>query len=455
MAVYLSDVLRCEAGETGLHFALRNRQDGFATDTRKLIHKFTDGSVEKYLPESLLAVYGQTGVMGLPGATGVIGLKGSTGMQGATGLVGAASTVPGPQGDTGAQGYTGLQGIQGIQGATGVQGIQGIQGATGVQGIQGIQGATGLQGAQGIQGDTGVQGIQGATGVQGIQGETGLSGTAGYTGMRITNDGTLQVRYLNTSGATIYNGFLLCVDEDGVTGAALCLRKASEDSERIVGVSDHIDTIVNNGEWGWCTVKGITKALTGYNTTVNISAGDIIGQAPTYALANAGRISGSRNNTWKGIGYALEGSTAADELITIYFNGPTFGIQNFYYAPIINMTGVPDDVVLLTYVIDGGAVNMKIGSVSVDNSATDTAVYLTLPNFLKPSNDEYLNVCPGTYNFVNHNTVLSDEHLVAQFDSTNGLDLQLWKNSAGTLDGWTGTCGWYSDFNISYIKAAQ
>lgn len=110
MTVYLSDVLRPEDGETGLHYALRNRQTGYATDTKKIIHKFGDGSVSKYVPEDQMDAYGQTGVQGLPGATGanglgapgVTGLLGSTGLQGATGLGGAGSI-----GETGSQGETG------------------------------------------------------------------------------------------------------------------------------------------------------------------------------------------------------------------------------------------------------------------------------------------------------------------------------------------------------------
>lgn len=108
MTVYKSDVLRPETGETGLAIALRNRQTGYATDTFKMIHKFEDGTIKKYIPEDQLNVFGMTGIKGELGDQGATGIQGETGtgIQGTTGLPGAA----GNQGVTGAQGFTGLQG---------------------------------------------------------------------------------------------------------------------------------------------------------------------------------------------------------------------------------------------------------------------------------------------------------------------------------------------------------
>lgn len=416
--VTLADIERLETTETGGFFAARNMQSFYATDTKYFCHKYSDGSIVKYPPESALSLYGQTGVDGPRGATGLEGAPGVTGVQGQTGVS--------------------------VVGGTGLIGSTGVQGQTGAQGHTGGQGQTGLQGAAGAAG---------AVGQTGAQGYTGASGITGYTGMRITEDGTLQVRYFNSSGSSIYDGFLLCVDENGVTGGYLCLRTSSEDSERIVGVSDHGDAVVNNGEFGWCTVKGITKVYTGYWTSVDISAGDIVGQAPTYALANAGRISGITNKNWKGIGYALGSAAAEDILLPIYFNGPTFGIQNFYYAPIQNVTGVTDDVVLLYYVIDGGNVNIEIDGIYVDKTATDTIINIVVPAHLYCNNLTYANVSPINYNIVNHGNVISDHVLVMQYDSTiPGWEMELWNTNTGVLSAWTGTCGWYYDFNINYIK---
>jgi len=204
MSIILSDVIRVETGETGLYYALRNQQSGFASDTDKMIHKFSDGTIKKYLPEDQMAIYGMTGIQGMPGETGlsIPGGTGVTGIQGVTGLIGTTglqggqgqtgsqgqtgASIIGPDGITGLQGSQGIQGQTGVQGDTGAQGIQGTQGDTGVTGIQGSQGNTGAIGTQGIQGDPGIQGnqgLQGVTGIQGLQGQTGAQGIQGATGL--------------------------------------------------------------------------------------------------------------------------------------------------------------------------------------------------------------------------------------------------------------------------------
>ena len=145
MAIIESDVLRLETTETGIYFAARNRQVAFATDTKKMIHKFQDGSIQKFIPEDQLVMYvGETGSPGAIGDQGYTGVQGETGLslQGATGVRGETG-LPGAGGGVGTQGATGAQGIQGIQG---IQGNQGIQGDTGAQGNTGIamDGYTGL-----------------------------------------------------------------------------------------------------------------------------------------------------------------------------------------------------------------------------------------------------------------------------------------------------------------------
>lgn len=85
------DVLGVEDTETGLYWNLRNMEDGFATDTHKKIHKFSDGTIIKQLPESQLgSLTGQTGLIGITGIqgeTGIQGIQGTTGAQGTTGVL--------------------------------------------------------------------------------------------------------------------------------------------------------------------------------------------------------------------------------------------------------------------------------------------------------------------------------------------------------------------------------
>lgn len=86
------DISCQEDTETGLYYSLRNMQDGFATDTHKKIHKFADGSISKYIPESQLGyLSGATGVQGIQGIQGETGLPG--GVQGITGLQGATGVL--------------------------------------------------------------------------------------------------------------------------------------------------------------------------------------------------------------------------------------------------------------------------------------------------------------------------------------------------------------------------
>lgn len=174
MATYLYDVERLEGTETGLHFAMRNKQDGLSTDTFKLIHKYEDGTVKKWVSESSLT-YGQTGIQGPRGVTGPAGLgdTGETGVgiQGATGVDGITGLI----GETGAQGLTGLS----LQGVTGLIGVTGLGGSDGSQGVTGAQGVAGSQGAQGVTGLIGFTGAQGATGALAPD-SVGATGVFGY-----------------------------------------------------------------------------------------------------------------------------------------------------------------------------------------------------------------------------------------------------------------------------------
>lgn len=112
--------------------------------TRLPIPGSDGGSWGSILNEFLLVSHNNDGSIKAgatpPGATGV---KGATGTQGATGPMGSGSTgATGVAGPTGAQGATGIQGASGTQGATG----PGSTGATGATGIAGNTGATGVVG---------------------------------------------------------------------------------------------------------------------------------------------------------------------------------------------------------------------------------------------------------------------------------------------------------------------
>lgn len=226
--ITLADVERVEGTETGLFYALRNKMSGYANDSYKMLHKYDDGTIKKYVPEEDLLLYGQTGIAGPRGVTGypgigATGLRGTTGLQGATGLPGVTSAT-GLAGATGAQGHTGAQGTQGIQGITGLIGAQGIQGVTGLIGIQGIQGETGSQGATGVRGLTGLQGSQGITGLKGDVDNGFISVISNSTGNIIgsvatgtwysLDDGLVNQLSSNLSLDALGNGTIYC-SKDG------------------------------------------------------------------------------------------------------------------------------------------------------------------------------------------------------------------------------------------------
>jgi hypothetical protein len=70
------DVYRIEATEQDMYWYMRNQSLGFASDTLKLNYKYSDGTIKKYLPESLL----NTSETGIHGPTGAMGSQGLTGM---------------------------------------------------------------------------------------------------------------------------------------------------------------------------------------------------------------------------------------------------------------------------------------------------------------------------------------------------------------------------------------
>lgn len=220
--ITLADVERCEGTETGLYFALRNKQTGYATDTAYMLHKFGDGTIKKYPPIDVINLYGATGVPGIRGVTGPAGTD-------VTGFTGS-------QGYTGAQGTTGLQGAQGLVGQTGAQGMTGAQG---LQGAQGNQGPQGIQGNVGPQGSNGVQGIQGATGAMAPNQMSGsgtsdsiplFNGTNSLTNSKLSQsgswvsiDGALSVTGMIKGGITVVRNSLVTPndhsgDSMGVTG---------------------------------------------------------------------------------------------------------------------------------------------------------------------------------------------------------------------------------------------
>jgi len=257
MATTLTDVLRLEASETGLYFNLRAKQTGYATDTKMMVHKFSDGSIAKYASEEYLGSYGAiTGIQGPQGVRGDLGptgIQGYTGIQGVTGLPGTGSGATGPQGLTGLageQGYLGMQGVTGSQGATGAIGATGIQGPQGYQGsygqpgttgINGIQGSTGAQGSTGVQGFQGAQGIQGATGPQGAQGSVGTQGPQGYQGIQ----GAIGLQ--GNQGVTGPQGYYGWQGVRGFQGPQGATGLRSDVTAAYCGIYDSDDTLMVSG----------------------------------------------------------------------------------------------------------------------------------------------------------------------------------------------------------------
>jgi hypothetical protein len=436
MAVYLSDVLRAESGETGLYFALRNKQSGFSTDTFKMIHKYEDGTIKKFPSEDVLSLYGATGIAGRPGDTGIegspglTGAQGYTGAQGITGLQGAGGSGgtqgdTGAQGLTGAQGYTGAQGIQGIQGTPGTQGIQGIQGATGIQGIQGSQGATGAQGIQGIQG------IQGATGSQGVTGATFVS-----SNMRITDEGALQIKMINDSGAYLQPNYFVSLKtdnyENGVDVDAL-------NFEQTIGI---VSTGGSTGMDVWVTVKGPCNL--NFDSDYVPSAGDNFG----ISLGEDGPwFAQQLLSSTKALGIVMSGATGALNMCKVLYNGPDIGqLQGYVDLPVVGYSG---NWATATVVKDGSFVTLHMSGFQ-PGTDTSGSFGFELPSFIRPANiARTLPIsCNGT--FYNAGSVMYNHFVHGEFESTfNYLYLKHYDNT-GTDVGWTGSCGWYGYMTIGY-----
>lgn len=430
MAELLYDVLTHEGPtETGLHFSMRERMIGFAEDTRKMIHRYADGSVEKYTPDSLMNIYGQTGIQGPPGNDGI---SGDTGIQGETGI----------QGLQGTQGDTGLQGVQGAQGPTGPQGLQGLtgpQGAQGIQGPTGQQGPQGLQGLTGPQGPTGSQGIQGDTGVQGIQGATGVGYLNDY--MRINANGALQVKMTNNSGGSIASSWLLESNPNGTYPRGI--KKAPAGSDKIVGIWDD-SSPTSNGSDCWVTVKG--KTVLNFDSSMLPSIGDKFGV--NWYEDGDGYAMHLLSNT-KGMGHVLTGSTGTLNASDVFFNGPIEGQSGYTELPIVGIDNSGTVYASTTVTIDGGTVTLNIGPYLYPG--VGTTLGLVLPGALRPSNGSVTLPIASNNVFENNGSYLTDNLIFGEYDSSD-LTLYFKNWTGGTQVGWSGTGdrGWGTRITISY-----
>jgi hypothetical protein len=433
MAVILSDVLRPESGETGLYYALRNRQSGFSTDTYKMIHKYQDGTIKKFPSEDVLSLYGATGVQGIKGETGLEGAAGMTGAQGYTGL----------QGATGLSGSGGTQGQTGIQGTTGVQGTQGVQGIQGNTGVQGIAGSQGIQGNTGVQGVAGSQGIQGQTGIQGIQGDTGIQGVTGvfaYNNIRMTDTGALQVYMRNNSGGNLSANTFVQYKTDNYTNG---MTFSAVNMEKTVGI---LSESVSNGNSGWVTIKGTCGLL--FDASYTVSAGDSFGiswgeDGPAYGM--------TLQSSSKAIGYAMTGVTGVNDYAVVYLNGTSIGQSQGVSD--LNVIGYSSRYVTCSVVKDGSHVSIRVPSFSSAGANVDTTAGfgLELPGLIRPGNQTVSVPIPACYVFSNANSLVTHGHLHAEYDSsTYSFMFKLWKGD-GTLAGWTGYCNWLNGFSLDYM----
>ncbi len=388
MAVIKSDVLRPETGETGLAMALRNRQTGYATDTFKMIHKFEDGTIKKYVPEDQLNVFGMTGI------------KGEVGDQGATGVAG----------ETGPLGFTGLQGAQGIQGPTGAIGPQGATGA------QGLIGATGLMGPTGVMGST---------------------------GMLITPEGAIIVPIVNNRGSTLYQGTLLKAKTDTYPNGVTL---AEEDCENVVGVV--YDTLINNGAVGWMVVHGYCYVQ--FDELNKAFKGELWGMANLYSLSNLGKAKcWTGMNMAHAMGYCIEDSGAAPDYGAIcYLNSLPHGIAGRDTLSFDN-DFVTDNDINIEYVKTGSQVVVHFPA-HTDYSNSENLNFLAWPSKLTPKHENQVsNAMAAPICFQRIGSTLTDGHVFWQWDSLNGARFQIYDGGA---IGWgdTGLKGIYYPTQIMY-----
>ena len=363
MAIIESDVLRLETTETGIYFAARNRQVAFATDTKKMIHKFQDGSIQKFIPEDQLVMY---------------------------------------VGETGSPGVIGDQGYTGVQGETGVS----------VAGGTGLIGSTGLQGAQGIQGSTGAQGIQGNTGPVGFTGAQGHTGVnyPGVAEWRVLPDGRIQRLMVNKSGAALTGSWAVKqvtnVVENGVD-------YAEEDCQQLYGITDRDEVAASDNDPIWVTLQGVEECRMGY---VDVGGnGKYVSMANTYSLANEGTLKSTDVADANTIGKCLEASSGVGNIARCWINRlPVYGISGYWYFTVQGFSDLTDILVYFEKV--GQQVTMTLTPFSGTSNAT--TLYILPPAFLMPTNDSVVSV-PANGRWQDNGSFVTGSEIQIVFDALN------------------------------------
>jgi hypothetical protein len=416
MTVYNSDVLRLEGMETGIHGAQRNLQDGFATDTRKFIHKYGDGSIEKFIPESLLVLWGSTGIQGQAGSTGPVG-AGSTGAQGDTGLMGPTGIYNDPE-----RVYNGYGDVS-YDSSGGTQSI-----------IIGYTGATEYNELY-LYNDLSVWN----------GGETG--------GIRIDGNGTLQMRMINDSGGPIGQGYLLKAKTDTHDNG---VDIAEEDCENVIGLQGGDAVIV--GDPFWMDVFGKSNARFVDCDVTGLSGGQAwkglpFSVANSYGYANEGRAkawTGINGDVGNAMGYCLEDSPdTPSNISSVFINKLPNGISGRVYVPIQGFSDVSTCPV--EYHKNGNVVTIKLD----DFLHTSDEVYIQFTDW-----PEKLRPIPGTRSsdigavgvFVDNGTT-SPVITAAHWHYTNSGQCELRPYAQATLYTFVdlSTKGWQEPISFTYV----
>ena len=257
--------------------------------------EYTSGSGVNYVCN------GAAGATGAAGAAGqsVVGASEPAGVNCATGgvaYVSASGTDYVCNGAAGSAGVAGLDGATGPMGPQGPAGLDGLDGATGPMGPQGPQGLAGATGAQGPAGATG------ATGATGPQGATGATGSQGPTGSGMVFQGIL-------SGSSDF-------------GYSYVYTISSTSSE-VYQTIRVIPTACN------LSVKAFADTLmAGYPVTLTLRTADSTAFGPTFT-STAAVCTFTGSNSFCS---SPSVSVAANTLVTLRYDNPSFGIVRLNYA---------------------------------------------------------------------------------------------------------------------------
>ena len=280
----------------------------------------------------------------------------------------------------GVAGATGATGPAGTNGATGASGEAGTNGATGATGVAGVNGATGATGAAGTNGATGATGPAGATG---ITGSTGPSGpVAGSNTQIVFNDAGSP----NGSGNLTFNKSSNTL----TTGSIVVYGNITPAANNVVSLGNATtyfkDAYIGPGSLYINGTKVLEEAseeiviTADLNQTVKVStsgSGDISldptgtgsilvkGALQIQAGENITTSNGSPVTIATGIKTDSITTYSANTNLTISANGS--GIVN-----------INDDCTILgNLVIDGGAGNLSVTSLSVQDNIIDLSAETT------------------------------------------------------------------------------